>query len=60
MKVKVSQTAKKRFRVTGSGRILRDQAGTSHLFRHKSARLGQLSKLSAADRQKIAKLIGQS
>jgi large subunit ribosomal protein L35 len=36
-KMKSNRAAKKRFRVTGSGRIRRGKAGLSHMMRGKSA-----------------------
>ncbi len=38
-KIKTHKTAQKRFKVTGSGKILRAKGGKSHLRRKKSARV---------------------
>ncbi len=37
-KNKTHSGAKKRFKVTGSGKILRERAGKRHLLEHKSSR----------------------
>lgn len=37
-KIKTHKTAQKRFKVSGSGKIMRPKGGKSHLRRHKSAR----------------------
>ena len=37
-KNKTHSGAKKRFRTTGSGKIMREQAGARHLLEHKSSR----------------------
>lgn len=37
-KMKTHSGAKKRFRVTGSGKLMREQAGKRHLLEHKSSR----------------------
>ncbi|MDX2072683.1 MAG: 50S ribosomal protein L35 [Haliscomenobacter sp.] len=37
-KMKTHSSAKKRFKVTGSGKVKRFQANTSHLMRNKSKR----------------------
>jgi large subunit ribosomal protein L35 len=44
-KMKTHSSAKKRFKVTGSGKVKRFQANTSHLIRNKSKR----SKLAHRD-----------
>jgi len=38
-KIKTHKTAQKRFKVSGSGKILRTKGGKSHLRRKKSARV---------------------
>lgn len=38
-KNKTHSGAKKRFKVTGSGKILRERAGKRHLLEHKSSKL---------------------
>jgi len=62
-KNKTHSGAKKRFRVTGSGKIMREQANARHLLEHKSSRrtrrLAQDQVVSAADAPKIKKLLGR-
>jgi len=62
-KNKTHSGAKKRFRITGSGKIMREQAGARHLFEHKSSRrtrrlAGDLV-VAPADAPKIKKLLGK-
>ena len=62
-KNKTHSGAKKRFRITGSGKLMREQAGARHLFEHKSSRrtrriAGDVV-VSAADNSKIKKLLGK-
>lgn len=62
-KNKTHSGAKKRFRVTGSGKIMREQANKRHLLEHKSSR--RTRRLSAdqvvdkADVKNIKKLLGR-
>ncbi len=55
--------AKKRFRPTGSGKLMREQANKRHLLEHKTSRrtrrLSQDLVVSAADTPKIKKLLGK-
>ena len=37
-KMKTHSGSKKRFRVTGSGKVMRERAGKRHLLEHKSSR----------------------
>ncbi len=60
-KLKTYKAASKRFRVTGTGKIMRTKGGKSHLRRHRSKRSKmQLPKmlelLSPGDRRRIARL----
>ncbi|WP_295701428.1 50S ribosomal protein L35 [Lapillicoccus sp.] len=62
-KMKTHSGAKKRFRVTGTGKIMREQAGGRHLLEHKSSKKmrsisGDLE-LSKPDTKKIKKLLGK-
>ncbi|ACZ22157.1 MULTISPECIES: 50S ribosomal protein L35 [Sanguibacter] len=62
-KNKTHSGAKKRFRITGSGKVMREQANKRHLLEHKSSRRkrrlsGDLV-VSAADVKKIKKLLGK-
>ena len=62
-KQKTHRGAAKRFRITGSGKVMREQAGARHLFEHKSSRrtrrlAGDLV-VAPADAPKIKKLLGK-
>jgi large subunit ribosomal protein L35 len=62
-KNKTHSGAKKRFRVTGSGKLMREQANKRHLLEHKPSkrtrRLAQDQVVSGADVKKIKKLLGK-
>jgi large subunit ribosomal protein L35 len=62
-KMKSHSGAKKRFRVTGTGKIMREQAGGRHLLEHKSSKkMRSISgdvELSKPDTKKIKKLLGR-
>ncbi|AEG44094.1 50S ribosomal protein L35 [Isoptericola variabilis] len=62
-KNKTHSGAKKRFRVTGSGKVMREQANRRHLFEHKpttrTRRLAMDQEVSQADVKKIKKLLGK-
>lgn len=61
-KQKTHSGAKKRFKVTGGGKILREQAGKRHLLEKKPStltrRLSGDVEVAAADRKKVKKLLG--
>ena len=61
-KQKTHSGAKKRFKVTGSGKIMKQQAGTRHNLEVKSAkrkaRLNQDQVLAPADAKVAKKLLG--
>lgn len=61
-KMKSHSGAKKRFRVTGSGKIMRRQANLGHLNAHKSStrlrRLKGETDVAAADVKQVKKLLG--
>ena len=62
-KNKTHSGAKKRFRVTGTGKIMREQANGRHLLEHKSSRrtrriAGDVL-VSSVDPPKIKKLLGK-
>ena len=61
-KVKTHSSAKKRFKVTGSGKIKRFQANTSHMMRNKTnsqkLRLRDSVLVSPADEPRVKKLLG--
>lgn len=62
-KNKTHSGTKKRFRVTGSGKLMREQAGHRHLAEHKSSR--RKRRLSAdlpvarADQKEVGRLLGK-
>ncbi|WP_236977873.1 50S ribosomal protein L35 [Membranihabitans maritimus] len=60
-KVKTHSSAKKRFKITGSGKVKRFQARTSHLMRKKTTKakrnLRGSSLVSTADEAKVKKLL---
>ncbi len=62
-KQKTHSGAQKRFRVTGSGKIMRRRANRNHLLEHKSStrtrRLFNEVQLSSADESRIRKLLGR-
>ena len=62
-KNKTHSGTKKRFRVTGSGKLMREKANKRHLLEHKSSRrtrriAGDVV-VSAADTPRIKKLLGK-
>ena len=61
-KVKTHSSAKKRFKVTGSGKIKRFQAYTSHMMRNKSKKaklnLRDSTLVSKADEKRVKALLG--
>lgn len=60
-KMKTHSSAKKRFKVTGSGKIKRFKARTSHMMRNKTKkaklRLRHAGLVSAADSKRIKHLL---
>ena len=61
-KQKTHSGAKKRFKVTGSGKIMREHAGKRHLLERKPSKLtrrltGEVE-VAPADRPRIKKLLG--
>lgn len=60
-KMKTHSSAKKRFKRTGSGKIKRFQAKTSHMMRNKSKkaklRLRGATLVSEADEKRVKKLL---
>ncbi|MGI9111714.1 MAG: 50S ribosomal protein L35 [Gaiellaceae bacterium] len=61
-KVKTSSGAKKRFKVTGSGKLTRRHAMKSHNLEHKSAKrkraFGKSHPVSKTDTPRIKRLLG--
>ncbi len=62
-KNKTHSGAKKRFKITGSGKIMREQANRRHLLEHKSSkrtrRLAADRPVSDADAKTIKKMLGK-
>jgi large subunit ribosomal protein L35 len=62
-KNKTHSGAKKRFRITGTGKVMREQANARHLFEHKSSRrtrrLAGDQVLSKPDTRTVKKLLGK-
>jgi large subunit ribosomal protein L35 len=60
-KMKTHSSAKKRFRVTGSGKVKRFQARTSHLMRKKSTKakrhLRGAALIHEADEQRVLRML---
>ena len=62
-KNKTHSGTKKRFRVTGSGKLMREQAGARHLLEHKSSRktrrLASDQPVAVADVKRVRTLLGK-
>jgi large subunit ribosomal protein L35 len=62
-KMKTHRGAAKRFKITGTGRILRRKAFRSHLLEKKSSkrtrRLGRLAEVTGGDRKHVERLLGR-
>ena len=62
-KQKTHSGAKKRFKVTGSGKLLSERAGKRHLLEHKTStqtrRLSGTSEVAPADRKAVNRLLGR-
>jgi large subunit ribosomal protein L35 len=62
-KMKTHSGAKKRFRVTGTGKLMREQANRRHLLEGKSTtrtrRLAQDVEVSSTDTKAIKRLLGR-
>ena len=62
-KMKTHSGASKRFKVTGSGKIMRLRANRQHLFEHKSSRMTRrlegMVPMAKADVREIKKLLGR-
>ena len=62
-KVKTNKSAAKRFKVTGSGKILRRKHGRAHLLQKKSSarkrRLGEEVEVTGKDAKKVMRLLGK-
>ena len=62
-KMKTKRAAKKRFKVTGSGKLLREKAGKRHLLERKPStltrRLTGTTEVAKADVPAVKKLLGR-
>ncbi len=62
-KMKTHSGASKRFRITGTGKVMRRRANRNHLLEHKSStrtrRLANEVTLSPADLKKMKRLLGK-
>jgi large subunit ribosomal protein L35 len=62
-KNKTHSGASKRFKITGSGKVMRERAGKRHLLEHKSSKLTRrltgTTEMAPADAKKIKKLLGK-
>jgi large subunit ribosomal protein L35 len=62
-KMKTHSGAAKRFRLTGTGKVMRRRANMNHLLEHKSSRrtrrLSDSQTLAPADVRKTKKLLGR-
>ena len=62
-KSKTHKGTAKRFKVTGSGKIVRQKAGKRHLLEHKSSRVTRRltgnAEMAPRDAAKIKKLLGK-
>ena len=62
-KNKTHSGAKKRFRITGTGKVMREQAGARHLLEHKSSRktrrLASDKVVAKADTKRVRSLLGR-
>ena len=62
-KMKTHRGAAKRFKLTGTGKILREKAYKSHILTKKNAkrkrRLGQETEVSAADYPHVRRMLGK-
>ena len=62
-KMKTHSGANKRFRITGTGKVMRRRANRNHLLEHKSStrtrRLANEVTLSPADLKKMKRLLGK-
>lgn len=61
-KNKTHSGAKKRFKVTGSGKIMHEQRNKRHLLEHKTSKrkrsLSQEKELTGGDKKTVQKLLG--
>ena len=62
-KMKTHSGAKKRFRITGKGKVMREQTNGRHLMEHKSSKktrsIANDLEVSKPDSKKVKKLLGR-
>jgi large subunit ribosomal protein L35 len=62
-KMKTHKGAAKRFKITGSGKIVREKAYSSHILTKKNAerkrRLNKRQELASSDKKKVRRLLGR-
>ncbi|NNM44663.1 50S ribosomal protein L35 [Knoellia koreensis] len=62
-KNKTHSGAKKRFRITGKGKVMREQTNGRHLLEHKSSKymrsIANDVEVAKADAKKVKKLLGR-
>jgi large subunit ribosomal protein L35 len=62
-KNKTHSGSKKRFKITGSGKVLRERAGKRHLLEHKPSKLTRRltgnAEMAPGDSKTIKKLLGK-
>jgi len=62
-KMKTHRGAAKRFKVTGSGKILRRKAYRDHLLEHKptrrTRRLGRAAEVTGGDKKRVKRMLGR-
>ncbi len=62
-KIKTHKGAAKRFKITGSGKIVREKAYKSHILTKKNAerkrKLKKQQELSVSDKKKVRRLLGR-
>src|SRR5258708_39096308 len=62
-KMKTHRGAAKRFKITGTGKILRRKAYRDHLLEHKptrrTRRLGRAAEVTGGDRKRVKRMLGR-
>jgi large subunit ribosomal protein L35 len=62
-KMKTHRGAAKRFKVTGSGKIMRRKAFRAHLLEkkptHRTRRLGRAAEVTGGDRKRVERMLGR-
>jgi large subunit ribosomal protein L35 len=62
-KMKTHRGAAKRFKITGSGKIMRRKADRDHLLEHKpttrTRRLGREAEVTGGDKKHVERLLGK-